>query len=708
MLAGKVHEQLARLPRAEGGSEPGLSREAREVLEAADQNRRDLGDDYVSVEHLVLALADQIGVTRDALLGALRTVRGNHRVSTPDPEQTYQALAKYGRDLTEAAREGKLDPVIGRDEEIRRVIQVLSRRTKNNPVLIGEPGVGKTAIVEGLANRIIEGDVPEGLKGKRVISLDLGSMVAGAKYRGEFEERLKAVLKEITDAEGEVVTFIDELHTIVGAGAAEGAMDAGQMIKPMLARGELRLIGATTLDEYRTSIEKDAALERRFQPVFVGEPSVEDTIAILRGLSERYMAHHKVRIQDAALVAAAVLSDRYVTGRFLPDKAIDLIDEAASKLRIEIDSMPTELDQISRRIRQLEIEKLALEKETDDASKERLGRLERELAEMSEQRDSMAAHWQQEKSYLDAVSQLQEEKTFKEEEAGRLERDADLAGAAAIRYGELPDLERRIARGQRGPGQAAGRLAVLEGGGRLRGHRRGGEPLDRHPGVAADGGRDREAGAARVHPPRARGGAGRGGLRRGQRHPAQPGRAERPQPARRVVPLPGTDRRRQDRAGPGAGRVPLRRRAGDDPHRHERVRGEAHRVAPRGRAAGVRGLRRGGAADRGGAAAALFGRAPRRAGEGPPGRLQHSAAGARGRAPDRRPGAHGRLHQHRAHHDVESPGRAGGLLQARVHQPHRRDRALQAAEPRTTWRSSSGSSWAGSGRAWPSAASHSW
>ena len=444
VLAGKVHEQLARLPRAEGGSEPGLSREAREVLEAADQNRRDLGDDYVSVEHLVLALADQIGVTSDALLGALRTVRGNHRVSTPDPEQTYRALAKYGRDLTEAAREGKLDPVIGRDEEIRRVIQVLSRRTKNNPVLIGEPGVGKTAIVEGLANRIIEGDVPEGLKGKRVISLDLGSMVAGAKYRGEFEERLKAVLKEITDAEGEVVTFIDELHTIVGAGAAEGAMDAGQMIKPMLARGELRLIGATTLDEYRTSIEKDAALERRFQPVFVGEPSVEDTIAILRGLSERYMAHHKVRIQDAALVAAAVLSDRYVTGRFLPDKAIDLIDEASSKLRIEIDSMPTELDQISRRIRQLEIEKLALQKESDEASKERLERLERELAEMSEQRDSMAAHWQQEKSTLNAVSELQEVKASKEEETARLERDGDLAGAAAIRYGELPELERRI------------------------------------------------------------------------------------------------------------------------------------------------------------------------------------------------------------------------------------------------------------------------
>jgi ATP-dependent Clp protease ATP-binding subunit ClpB len=443
-LAGKMHDQLLRLPQASGGAEPGLSRDARAALEAADQNRRDLGDDYVSVEHLVLALADLIGASKDALLSALRTVRGNHRVTTPDPEMTYQALAKYGRDLTEAAREGKLDPVIGRDEEIRRVIQVLSRRTKNNPVLIGEPGVGKTAIVEGLANRIIEGDVPEGLKGKRVVALDLGSMVAGAKYRGEFEERLKAVLKEITDAEGDVITFIDELHTIVGAGAAEGAMDAGQMIKPMLARGELRMIGATTLDEYRTSIEKDAALERRFQPVFVGEPSVEDTIAILRGLSERYMAHHKVRIQDASLVAAAVLSDRYVTGRFLPDKAIDLIDEAASKLRIEIDSMPTELDQITRRIRQLEIEKLALEKETDDASRERLGRLERELAELSEQRDSMAAHWQQEKNCLDALSQLQQQKTELDEEAVRLERDGDLAGASAIRYGQLPELERQI------------------------------------------------------------------------------------------------------------------------------------------------------------------------------------------------------------------------------------------------------------------------
>jgi ATP-dependent Clp protease ATP-binding subunit ClpB len=443
-LGEKVRAQLSRLPRAQGGAEPGISREARVILEAADENRRDLGDDYVSVEHLLLALADEIGVTKDALLTGLRVVRGNHRVTTADPEQTYQALAKYGRDLTEAARLGKLDPVIGRDEEIRRVIQVLSRRTKNNPVLIGEPGVGKTAIVEGLANRIIEGDVPEGLKGKRVIALDLGSMVAGAKYRGEFEERLKAVLKEITDAEGEVVTFIDEVHTIVGAGAAEGAMDAGQMIKPMLARGELRLIGATTLDEYRTSIEKDAALERRFQPVFVGEPSVEDTIAILRGLSERYEVHHGVRIQDAALVSAAVLSDRYVTGRFLPDKAIDLIDEAASKLRIEIDSLPTELDQVIRRIRQLEIEKVALEKETDEASSERLARLEAELADLAEQRDGMTAHWQQEKAFIDTIRLLKEEQTARGDDAVRLEREGDLAGASAIRYGELPDIERRI------------------------------------------------------------------------------------------------------------------------------------------------------------------------------------------------------------------------------------------------------------------------
>jgi ATP-dependent Clp protease ATP-binding subunit ClpB len=437
-------EQLSRLARSVGGSEPTLSRAARDGLETADGLRRDMGDEYLSVEHLLLAWADGLGVPRDDLLAALREVRGSHRVTSADPESTFQALEKYGRDLTELSRQGKLDPVIGRDEEIRRVIQVLSRRTKNNPVLIGEPGVGKTAIVEGLANRITDGDVPDGLKGKRVIALDLGSMVAGAKYRGEFEERLKAVLKEITDAEGEVVTFIDEVHTIVGAGAAEGAMDAGNMIKPLLARGELRLVGATTLDEYRKYIEKDAALERRFQPVFVGQPSVNDTIAILRGLKERYEVHHGVRIQDAALVAAAVLSDRYVTGRFLPDKAIDLVDEAGSRLRIEIDSMPTELDVVTRRIRQLEIERMALQKESDDASAERLARLEQELAELNEQADAMTAHWQAEKHAIDAIRSLKGELEEKRAAAERFERDGDLARSSAVRYGELPDVERRI------------------------------------------------------------------------------------------------------------------------------------------------------------------------------------------------------------------------------------------------------------------------
>ena len=451
----KVDGLIKNAPKVTGGAaQIYISNDLNSILDDSFKEANQLKDEYISIEHILISMGQsqgkiggllkQYGVTKDRIYKILVEIRGNQRITDQNPEDKYQALQKFGKDITELARKGKLDPVIGRDDEIRRVIQVLSRRTKNNPVLIGEPGVGKTAIVEGLANRVVTGDIPEGLKNKKIIALDMGALIAGAKYRGEFEDRLKAVLKEVSEAEGEIILFLDELHTVVGAGAAEGAVDASNMLKPMLARGELHAIGATTLDEYRKYIEKDAALERRFQPVQVNEPSVEDTISILRGLREKYEVHHGVRIQDAALISAAILSDRYISDRFLPDKAIDLVDEAASRLRIEIDSMPSEIDEVERKIKQGEIEIQALKKEKDKASKDRLEKINKQLAGLKETSNSMKVHWQQEKDIITRIRSLKEEIEKARVDAEQAERDGDLAKAAELKYGKLPELSRRL------------------------------------------------------------------------------------------------------------------------------------------------------------------------------------------------------------------------------------------------------------------------